>query len=113
MEPPLPSGPLFQICEVARCLPRLSGTPVAFHLGRAEILRLPTARRLLRHAADDAGGRGAHPLAGAEAALQAGARRAKATTAGEFKALPATAYQMYAPEVFGRSAGAAFTVVGP
>ncbi len=38
---------------------------------------------------------------------------ARATTAGEFKALPTTAYQMYAPEVFGRSAGAAFTVVGP
>jgi alpha-2-macroglobulin len=38
---------------------------------------------------------------------------ARATTAGEFKSLPATAYQMYAPEVFGRSAGAAFTVTGP
>jgi len=38
---------------------------------------------------------------------------ARATTAGEFKSLPATAYQMYAPEVFGRSAGATFTVTGP
>ena len=38
---------------------------------------------------------------------------ARATTAGEFKSLPATAYQMYAPEVFGRSAGATFTVMGP
>jgi uncharacterized protein YfaS (alpha-2-macroglobulin family) len=38
---------------------------------------------------------------------------ARATTTGEFKSLPATAYQMYAPEVFGRSAGATFTVTGP
>ncbi len=38
---------------------------------------------------------------------------ARATTAGEFKSLPATAYQMYAPEVFGRSGGATFTVTGP
>jgi len=38
---------------------------------------------------------------------------ARATTAGEFKSLPATAYQMYAPEVFGRSSGATFSVTGP
>jgi uncharacterized protein YfaS (alpha-2-macroglobulin family) len=38
---------------------------------------------------------------------------ARATAAGTFKTLPATAYQMYAPEVFGRSAGATFTVTGP
>ncbi|MBK9713609.1 MAG: Ig-like domain-containing protein [Kouleothrix sp.] len=38
---------------------------------------------------------------------------ARATIAGAFKTLPATAYQMYAPEVFGRSAGATFTVTGP
>ncbi len=37
---------------------------------------------------------------------------ARATNAGTFQTLPATAYQMYAPEVFGRSAGAAFTVTG-
>lgn len=35
---------------------------------------------------------------------------ARATTPGVFQTLPATAYQMYAPEVFGRSAGALFTV---
>ncbi|WP_409570018.1 Ig-like domain-containing protein [Kouleothrix sp.] len=35
---------------------------------------------------------------------------ARASTPGEFQTLPATAYQMYAPEVFGRSAGATFTV---
>jgi uncharacterized protein YfaS (alpha-2-macroglobulin family) len=38
---------------------------------------------------------------------------ARATSAGAFKTLPATAYQMYAPEVFGRSAGAMFTVTAP
>ncbi|HEX9373660.1 MAG TPA: alpha-2-macroglobulin family protein, partial [Roseiflexaceae bacterium] len=38
---------------------------------------------------------------------------ARATSAGAFKTLPATAYQMYAPGVFGRSAGATFTVAGP
>jgi len=38
---------------------------------------------------------------------------ARATTPGTFQALPATASQMYAPEVFGRSAGATFTVTGP
>ena len=38
---------------------------------------------------------------------------ARATTAGSFQTLPATAYQMYAPEVFGRSAGAQFVVAGP
>jgi len=38
---------------------------------------------------------------------------ARATTTGTFQTLPATAYQMYAPEIFGRSAGAAFTVTGP
>jgi hypothetical protein len=35
---------------------------------------------------------------------------ARATNAGAFKAMPAMAYRMYAPEVFGRSAGATFTV---
>ena len=35
---------------------------------------------------------------------------ARATTPGVFQTLPATAYQMYASEVFGRSAGALFTV---
>jgi uncharacterized protein YfaS (alpha-2-macroglobulin family) len=35
---------------------------------------------------------------------------ARATTPGVFQTLPASAYQMYAPEVFGRSAGAIFTV---
>lgn len=35
---------------------------------------------------------------------------ARAVTPGVFQTLPATAYQMYAPEVFGRSAGALFTV---
>ncbi|HEX6287905.1 MAG TPA: Ig-like domain-containing protein [Herpetosiphonaceae bacterium] len=38
---------------------------------------------------------------------------ARATTTGTFQTLPATAYQMYAPEVFGRSAGATFTVTAP
>jgi uncharacterized protein YfaS (alpha-2-macroglobulin family) len=36
---------------------------------------------------------------------------ARATTVGSFRALPATAYRMYDPEVFGRSAGAKFNVV--
>ncbi len=36
---------------------------------------------------------------------------ARATTAGTFQTLPATAYRMYSPEVFGRSAGAAFVVM--
>ncbi len=35
---------------------------------------------------------------------------ARATTAGTFQTLPALAYQMYAPEVFGRTAGAEFVV---
>ncbi len=35
---------------------------------------------------------------------------ARAVTPGSFQTLPATAYQMYAPEVFGRSGGANFTV---
>jgi uncharacterized protein YfaS (alpha-2-macroglobulin family) len=38
---------------------------------------------------------------------------ARATTPGLFKAPPATAYQMYAPEVYGRSAGSPFTVTEP
>ncbi|MBV9789942.1 MAG: Ig-like domain-containing protein [Chloroflexi bacterium] len=38
---------------------------------------------------------------------------ARATTPGSFQTLPATAYQMYAPEVFGRSAGAEFVVTAP
>ncbi|HEY0602747.1 MAG TPA: Ig-like domain-containing protein [Herpetosiphonaceae bacterium] len=38
---------------------------------------------------------------------------ARATTIGSFQTLPATAYQMYAPEVFGRSAGAEFVVTAP
>ena len=38
---------------------------------------------------------------------------ARATTAGTFQTLPALAYQMYAPEVFGRSAGTTFVVTGP
>jgi alpha-2-macroglobulin len=37
---------------------------------------------------------------------------ARATTAGSFQTLPATAYRMYSPEVFGRSAGAKFVVAG-
>ena len=37
---------------------------------------------------------------------------ARATTAGTFQTLPATAYRMYSPEVFGRSAGAQFVVAG-
>jgi uncharacterized protein YfaS (alpha-2-macroglobulin family) len=37
---------------------------------------------------------------------------ARATTAGTFQTLPATAYRMYSPEVFGRSAGAKFVVAG-
>jgi hypothetical protein len=35
---------------------------------------------------------------------------ARATTPGTFQTLPTVAYQMYEPEVFGRSAGATFTV---
>jgi hypothetical protein len=35
---------------------------------------------------------------------------ARATTPGTFQTLPATAYQMYEPEVFGRSAGTTFVV---
>jgi hypothetical protein len=35
---------------------------------------------------------------------------ARASTPGTFETLPTTAYQMYEPEVFGRSAGAVFTV---
>jgi uncharacterized protein YfaS (alpha-2-macroglobulin family) len=38
---------------------------------------------------------------------------ARATTPGVFQTLPAIAYQMYAPEVYGRSAGAIFTVTAP
>jgi hypothetical protein len=38
---------------------------------------------------------------------------ARATTAGTFQTLPALAYQMYAPEVFGRSAGTSFAVSAP
>mgnify|MGYP005842515257 CR=1 FL=1 len=34
----------------------------------------------------------------------------RCTTAGEYMAMPATAYEMYAADVFGRSAGSAFTV---
>ena len=34
----------------------------------------------------------------------------RASVAGEFQVLPAHAYQMYFPEVFGRSAGGRFTV---
>jgi uncharacterized protein YfaS (alpha-2-macroglobulin family) len=34
----------------------------------------------------------------------------RCTTPGEYKAMPTTAYEMYAADVFGRSAGAAFTV---
>jgi len=37
---------------------------------------------------------------------------ARATTAGTFQTLPATAYRMYSPEVFGRSAGMKFVVAG-
>jgi uncharacterized protein YfaS (alpha-2-macroglobulin family) len=37
---------------------------------------------------------------------------ARATTAGTFQTLPALAYRMYSPEVFGRSAGAKFMVTG-
>jgi hypothetical protein len=38
---------------------------------------------------------------------------ARATTVGTFQTLPATAYQMYAPEVFGRSSGTSFIVNAP
>ncbi|MCW5851344.1 MAG: Ig-like domain-containing protein [Anaerolineae bacterium] len=35
---------------------------------------------------------------------------ARASAAGQFKALPTTAYEMYFPDVFGRSAGALFAI---
>jgi alpha-2-macroglobulin len=38
---------------------------------------------------------------------------ARAVTPGAFRAAPAIAYQTYAPEVFGRSAGSLFTVTRP
>ena len=38
---------------------------------------------------------------------------ARATSPGVFQTLPAIAAQMYAPEIFGRSAGALFTVREP
>ncbi|MCS6939755.1 MAG: hypothetical protein NZM94_10815, partial [Roseiflexus sp.] len=38
---------------------------------------------------------------------------ARATVPGTYAAPPATAYRTYAPENFGRSAGASFTVVAP
>jgi uncharacterized protein YfaS (alpha-2-macroglobulin family) len=38
---------------------------------------------------------------------------ARASSLGTFQTLPATAYPMYTPEVFGRSAGAQFVVVEP
>lgn len=38
---------------------------------------------------------------------------ARAAVPGTYAAPPATAYRTYAPDVFGRSAGAAFTVVAP
>ena len=38
---------------------------------------------------------------------------ARAVTPGIFQTLPAIAQRTYAPEVFGRSAGANFTVTGP
>jgi hypothetical protein len=38
---------------------------------------------------------------------------ARATTPGIYQTLPAVGYQMYAPEVFGRSAGTVFTVTEP
>lgn len=38
---------------------------------------------------------------------------ARAVTPGSFQTLPATAMRTYNPEVFGRSAGALFTVTGP
>ena len=36
----------------------------------------------------------------------------RASVSGEFRALPAQAWEMYFPEVFGRSTGALFTVSG-
>jgi uncharacterized protein YfaS (alpha-2-macroglobulin family) len=36
----------------------------------------------------------------------------RASVAGEFRAAPARAYEMYFPEVMGRSAGGVFTVMG-
>jgi uncharacterized protein YfaS (alpha-2-macroglobulin family) len=38
---------------------------------------------------------------------------ARATVPGTYVALPATAYRTYAPDVFGRSTGASFTIVTP
>ncbi|GAB4120305.1 MAG: hypothetical protein OHK0050_28650 [Roseiflexaceae bacterium] len=38
---------------------------------------------------------------------------ARATTPGIYQTLPTVGYQMYAPEVFGRSAGSVFTVTEP
>jgi uncharacterized protein YfaS (alpha-2-macroglobulin family) len=38
---------------------------------------------------------------------------ARAVAPGTFQAAPAVAYQTYAPEVFGRSAGSVFTVTAP
>jgi Large extracellular alpha-helical protein len=38
---------------------------------------------------------------------------ARATVPGTYVALPATAYRTYAPDVFGRSTGASFTIVAP
>ncbi|MGQ9892724.1 MAG: alpha-2-macroglobulin family protein, partial [Roseiflexus sp.] len=38
---------------------------------------------------------------------------ARATVPGTYVALPATVYRTYAPDVFGRSAGASFTIVAP
>ena len=35
----------------------------------------------------------------------------RATTPGAFQVLPTTAYEMYFPDVFGRSAGALFRVM--
>jgi uncharacterized protein YfaS (alpha-2-macroglobulin family) len=36
----------------------------------------------------------------------------RASVAGEFRTLPARAWEMYFPDVFGRSAGATFVVAG-
>ncbi|HQJ10452.1 MAG TPA: hypothetical protein PLQ85_10880, partial [Anaerolineae bacterium] len=36
----------------------------------------------------------------------------RAGVAGEFRAMPAVAYQMYFPDVFGRSDGGVFTITG-
>ena len=37
----------------------------------------------------------------------------RCTTPGAFKVMPATAYEMYFPDNFGRSAGGVFTVTDP